>query len=750
MESSKIYKKEKIRLKFSLENCDENTIYSINFKFLDNDDFEDPIQTEEIKNIIKNGSIKFKKVIMCEYDFSQICLIKINVEKKRDSHYSNISIMEKCHLALSTIIAKKNSTLKTKVRDFTNECETLIVEAENPTYSEKDSNFFDYLKAGINFDSYILIDFSGGQEHISDLRNNQFMQVIKGFRETLYDFVQSFKVYGYGGKLNNDESGENNNKYYFNLITEKNPENVRYTKIREKYKELLGKITFEQRGYLSPLFEKIRKDVLDIYSPEIYNIIFILINNKPNDDDIQKCIDLQIETAYLPISYIVIFIGNKSDEEIKEIRSIFSNKKKYSSRSIERTRNNMSFFTLKNYNYNNEVLKNKCLREIPEQITYFYTKNITYPEDIKKKNLEKIKKSYREFPPNPSLFEDDFGAPPSIINSINEQKEENEIEIKQKNDNKIINDNYNNKNEKEKYYDKPVEKEIKKNINVENPFKNKYKGNNNNIINLDVLQEKENNKEIKKENNFFNVKDCVNETPDPNKQKEEEKEIKEIKKKPNSFNKKDYIYDTPNPDDKKEVKNGEKKLNPFAQKYGKGVDEMNEMKIEKNNIGDNEKKIINIINDPKIKGDEKNYINSTPNPDDNNNKEKKNIPNPFAKKNKIKEKEVKEEKLTNATPGNENNENQKIPLSNPFLKRLEGKKEQNVNKIEEDKNKKEKEQKENKIEEDKNKKEKEQKEIPKKKKAMGSHFKKRFEVSNSKISTSSNSVGPEKEDYNAD
>ena len=161
---------------------------------------------------------------------------------------------------------------------------------------------------------------------------------------------------------------------------------------------------------------------------------------------------------------------------------------------------------------------------------------------------------------------------------------------------------------------------------------------------------------------------------------------------------------------------------------------MNEMKIEKNNIGDNEKKIINIINDPKIKGDEKNYINSTPNPDDNNNKEKKNIPNPFEKKNKIKEKEVKEEKLTNATPGNENNENQKIPLSNPFLKRLEGKKEQNVNKIEEDKNKKEKE----------------QKEIPKKKKAMGSHFKKRFEVSNSKISTSSNSVGPEKEDYNAD
>ena len=93
MEISKIYKKEKIRLKFSLENCDENTIYSINFKFLDNDDFEDPIQTEEIKNIIKNGSIKFKKVIMCEYDFSQICLIKINVEKKCDSHYSNISIM---------------------------------------------------------------------------------------------------------------------------------------------------------------------------------------------------------------------------------------------------------------------------------------------------------------------------------------------------------------------------------------------------------------------------------------------------------------------------------------------------------------------------------------------------------------------------------------------------------------------------------------------------------------------------------
>ena len=372
MESSKIFR---IRLKFALEDCTENAMYLINFRLIDNDDTEDPFATKEVKNKKKNGTIKFEKVLMVDYDFSKICPIKINIEKRQNNQYSNILIKEKFHLSLSSIVASKNSIFKTKCRDFTDDCETLIIEADNPNYSSLEKNlenfnFFDYLKAGIQFDSYIIIDFSGGQEHIPDLRNNQFIQVIEGFRETLCEFVKVFKVYGYGASVKNDEINlYNESQHFFNLNMEEANENSGFTMIVRKYKECLEKINFDKKGHLSPVLEKIKKEILNMYSPEIYNIVFILINNKPSEDDIQKCIDMQIETSYLPISYVVIFIGNKTDEEIKEIKHIFNNKIKYSSKSVERTRYNLSFFTMKNYNYNSEILKNKCLRKILEQVS---------------------------------------------------------------------------------------------------------------------------------------------------------------------------------------------------------------------------------------------------------------------------------------------------------------------------------------------------------------------------------------------
>ena len=855
MESSKIFR---IRLKFSLEDCTENAMYLINFRLIDNDDLEEPFKTKEVTNKKKNGTIRFEKVLMVDYDFSKICPIKINIEKWHRNQYVNILIKEKFHLSLSSIVASKNSIFKTKCRDFTDDCETLIIEADNPNYSSLEKNlenfnFFDYLKAGIQFDSYIIIDFSGGQEHIPDLRNNQFIQVIEGFRETLSEFVKVFKVYGYGASVKNDEINlYNESQHFFNLNMEEMNENSGFTMIVKKYKECLEKINFDKKGYLSPVLEKIKKEILNIYSPEIYNIVFILINNKPNDVDIQKCIDLQIETSYLPISYVVIFIGNKTDEEIKEVKQIFNNKKKLSSQSVERTRYNLSFFTMKNYNYNSEILKNKCLREIPEQIINFYKNDMICPEDVKKKNLDKIRDSYRKFDPTYSLYEieNDCSAPSVIeINATNNKKEEIQINQNVNNNNqKITNFLYNaeskdikKENNHEKKYNKPESDMIKNRINnsikKENPFKNKKIGNISNIeqfkqyyieikkqnssnkkddvnkkeeihINQNVNNngqkitnflfkpeskdiKKENNnekiyinttkyemkdktninikmenpfknkkeenisnkepfeqkyKEIKKENSF-NKKDYVNETPDPDK----EKEIKDNIKMPNPFIEKGYVNETPDPNKEKEVKDNKIIPNPFIPKIKDEEKEENlnviNMDNRQNNINkiheeenyinegieEKEKNFVNIINNEK--DNEKKYQNATPCPDEEP-KEKKYIPNPFGKENRIIEEKINEEKkYVNVTPGNDdNNNNNNQYMSNPF-KKIEKKNEIKI--VEDEKEK-------NEIIIEKDKKEKNEKKIKTSK--IGSHFKIKFNKDLSKLSTLSNS-GHEKYDY---
>ena len=400
MEISRLCKKDKITLHFSIENCLEDSTYLLEFIIMHSEDPDEKFETEEKNNKDKDGTINFSKEFPYEYDFSKIQRFKLNLKRwvrtKYGKKFVKLSIKEKFYLYLSTIVSSKNSVFKTKTIENKDNCETIVISAENPDYNIFQKNlkkftFFDYLKAGIKFNSFIIIDFTEKNLHTYDLENNQFLQVIVGFRETLVEYVKSFKVYGYGASL---KDNFDNDKKYFNLSMQENPELVGFTRIKEKYFDCLDKINYEKKGYLSKVFDNIKKEILDKYSPDIYNIIFLLIHNKPSKDDIQNSIDFMIEKTNLPLSIVVILIGDKSDDEIKEIRNIFSNKHKMSSNSIERTRNNISFFTMKSCNFNNEILKNKCLREIPEQALNYYQNNLTSPKDIREQNLDKLRESY--------------------------------------------------------------------------------------------------------------------------------------------------------------------------------------------------------------------------------------------------------------------------------------------------------------------------------------------------------------------
>ena len=617
MEISKIYKKDKIKITFAIENCLEDYAYALEFKIYHSPDDKELFKTEEVKNKRKNGTINFSKYIIYEYDFSKVKKFELHLKRWGVSKFVNISVKEKYHLCISTIIASKNSVFKTKVKENVDNCETIIISAENPEYSSieknfKNFNFFDYLKAGIQFNSFIAIDFSGGSEHVPDLKNNQFLSAIQGFRETIFEFVKSFKVYGYGANY----EGLDKEKKFFNLSMEENAELTGLTKITNKYKECLKKIKFEEKGYLSPVYENIQKEIFKQYSPDTYYIIFILINNKPIESDTQNCINFLVESTRLPLSIITILIGDKNDEEKSSIKFLFSNKRKISSNYIERIRNNVSFFTMENCNYNNEILKSKCLREIPEQVLEFYRYNKTSPEDIKKQNLDNIKNSMKEFDPDNSMYLDSNCAP--IVGQYQEKAKT-----------EIININKDN---------------IIKNINIDNNKEDKKEI----IINI---QDKKDDTNDKKGYIITPGFDSIN--------KEDEKEIKIENKKDDNNEKKSYIntpgYENNFKEDEKEIKL--EKKNEIKNDNDKGlintrggddiIRENDSMKANSiNNIRPEKKSIIGskgvkYENPFKRKKQNKGYIN-TPLPDQQD-KEMKIIKNPFAKNEEEKE-EPKEEK----------------------------------------------------------------------------------------------------------
>ena len=587
MEISRLFKKDKITLHFSIENCLEDSTYLLEFIIMHSEDPDEKFETEEKNNKDKNGTINFSKEFPYEYDFSKIQRFKLNLKRwvrtKYGKKFVKLSIKEKFYLYLSTIVSSKNSVFKTKTIENKDNCETIVISAENPDYNIYQKNlkkytFFDYLKAGIKFNSFIIIDFTEKNLHTYDLENNQFLQVIVGFRETLVEYVKSFKVYGYGASLKDDFD---NNKKYFNLSMQEDPELVGFTRIKEKYFDCLDKINYEKKGYLSKVFDNIKKEILEKYSPDIYNIIFLLIHNKPSKDDIQNSIDFMIEKTNLPLSIVVILIGDKSDDEIKEIRTIFSNKHKMSSNSIERTRNNISFFTMKSCNFNNEILKNKCLREIPEQALNYYQNNLTSPKDIREQNLDKLRESYKVFDPKLSLYEDEGSAP--SIEDIKIKIGDHKTQVISKKVNKLV-DNAIKENKEQNLNKKGLvntpgysdTNDINNNINNINIINNQFEKNQ--MINeININSDSKNN--IKKPlKNPFSKNQYVN-TPNPDKQNNENinKNIK------NPFCQKQYI-NTPNPDKQNNENINKKIQNPFSQKQKDKIkeDEKEDKKEEEN------------------------------------------------------------------------------------------------------------------------------------------------------------------------
>ena len=621
---------EQIQLSFSLSGCKKGFSYEIEFTL----EKGEPFHSELIKSTSEKSLIEFSKKILCDYHFSKIQNFKVNVKRwKNRQHFINIKVKENLNLTLSTLVSSKNAIFQCPINERVSESEIIIIKAENPNYSKEiETNtftLFDFIKSGINLESYIGIDFTDGTEHISNMETNQYMQAVAGIRETLFDYVRDFQVYGYGATINN--SNEFNNLEYFNLSLNENPILTGYTNIEKAYSEILKKVSFCKSSSLSPLILKIQKIILDRYKLDTYNIIFLLINNSPKKEDFQKCFDAFVDITYLPVSFVIIGIGNT---ELEDFKKAIMSKNRLSSKDLEKLRNNISFISMKDCNFNNDILKNKCLKDIPIQIVEYYKINKATPDNIREKKLDNIKQSFKALDNKNSLYEEsefDVAPPPSFL-EINQQE--------------------NNKNK--------INNEFNNDINNNNNINNINIINNNSISDNNIKKEKQQSapindfkSEVKNSNNY------INGTPG-----EDAKNNNYIKG-PNPYSvdsqKKEKKYaETPSGNEK--PKNKEYINNPYASKQKNNINDKKIYNDFYNNIGD-----MNLINEKKE--NDKIYKN-TPKGQENLqmiDKPKPRIENPFCNKKKNNDDEdVKEDpKFSNKINNINNNEEKKYINKTP-------------------------------------------------------------------------------------
>ena len=266
--------------------------------------------------------------------------------------------------------------------DFTNR-KTFYIKINGITFQilsksfiTRNFTFVDYLKAGIEIGLSVAIDFTHSNgypyeptslHYIDSINKNQYERAIYscGNIVAYYDYDQLFPCFGFGAKINDIP------RRLFNLNFQNDP-NIKYIDgIIEAYHNAINSIKFYGPTYFGPIIRNINKMIKDEYNNLKYHILMILTDGKI--DDIDSTIDALVEGSFLPLSVIIIGVGN-ADFDCMNILDADTNPL-IDSKGVKAARDLVQFVPFLKYESNPDKLVNEVLAEIPRQLMEYYEQN---------------------------------------------------------------------------------------------------------------------------------------------------------------------------------------------------------------------------------------------------------------------------------------------------------------------------------------------------------------------------------------
>lgn len=337
----------------------------------------------------------------------------------------------------------------------------LLLQKKNMVYIysysnlEKEYSVFDYFKAGVRLGITFGIDFTEPNGKPSDLysphyicgdKANTYEKLLISVGDTLsyYNYNQQFKVFGFGASNIPGFSAQTSDCFNVSFTDKATISSI--STVLEKYRECVNKITFSSPAKLAPIIKK----ALDFeeYDPQIYNVLVFIVNSLP--EDIQETTDEIIKGSYLPLSIIIIGVGNKDYTELKKLSG--SNLPKYSKEGHIKKRDIVNFVTLSECNVNDQKMSGILLSQIPKQMNEYYSLNKTSPENLKDQKYAFFDESISIYK---SLRNSEIKMSKAFYNKINQERESREQRG-------VIHDEI-----QDKYYETPKGNEI---LESTNPF----------------------------------------------------------------------------------------------------------------------------------------------------------------------------------------------------------------------------------------------------------------------------------------
>ena len=180
-----------------------------------------------------------------------------------------------------------------------------------------------------------------------------------------YDYDQLFPCFGFGAKINN------NAFQLFNLNFQQDP-NIAYIEgIIKEYHNAINNVQFWGPTYFAPIIREMIKLIKNQKHKLEYHILMILTDGII--DDLDQTVDELVKGSFLPLSVIIIGIGNADFSNMVYLDA--DENPLVNSRGIRSARDLVQFVPFLKYESNPENLAMEVLYEIPRQIVDYYEQN---------------------------------------------------------------------------------------------------------------------------------------------------------------------------------------------------------------------------------------------------------------------------------------------------------------------------------------------------------------------------------------
>ena len=365
----------------NLDGMPTNQIYFVINQFKDSDR-KRPIYKSQLYNTdnIKTDEIKIESDYLC-YNLNDKISIEFYLIKNTQRPFAKGSF------TLNQLISNSSTKIDLKMNHMlVGNCIINYNKEKKISFAEKLSN----KKMQINLE--IAIDYTASNKPPDDPKSNHYLNLydLNDYEKAMkycceilapYDADQLFPVYGFGGipSVLNGVPNENNPEpsHCFNINFDEKAEIQGIDNILRIYRESLRKITLKGNTKLGYILKKVMKNInYDLKNKKYENHYYILlILTDGQIDDIKDTIDLIVEASELPLSIVLVGIGDENFAFMENLDGdkipLINTKGKERKRDIVQF---LEFNKFKNYFSNNpgNDFAEEVLKEIPRQIDEYY------------------------------------------------------------------------------------------------------------------------------------------------------------------------------------------------------------------------------------------------------------------------------------------------------------------------------------------------------------------------------------------